>query len=671
MNINSYESTTTSQSTSTTPNVTPREEEELSPRKKISISLKSAVRNLPYMNRENLAAKEPTMKNFSAVNRENAIKQEILEYQQIKQTKNKRVDIIIDLRKVYNCLINVFSDKNNKIILTGNGHLKVIQAKNALPNFELNQAIIKFIYHKILRGMTTNIDYFFDDRGYFVTLKEMDKLAIKIFGDQQSPLQIDIENELIHYYEDKPMFLWSKAVVGESEYLDLISHLGYPKILEYQDFSENERLCISIFQRLYPSRGPKNTLEEVPLMSPITFLYSYKNYLTTPELFNQALCVLNLPELDMPYLQKLRVLNFLRVGIGSNLIQSQDFNNNVRSVINKIILMQTTKKQEFKDICNEIQFLSEKNELDSLLEKCEMPSKILYPVEKFFLADTFKPMQYAEFLNALTDDIKHLASQAFFNVTLASLFKEKGENKTEFFYHSLINYIATIFINTFDTQIEITNKDQIKDKLDHFFEVFIDVAYNLVKKHDYLSSFAIYNLLNISIFSKLIDDLMDKTNKNTFSKSKKNKKVLEISNKLTELNEIFSLNKNFETLRKKMKECQVLHVFYVPLLGPIKNVILHKLEMIESTFTDGPKINNPKLQMIAEEAWEVNEFLQDVRGHFKSQKIALQTDIGLHLNVNNEYDEERLEEIYKNLKQLLNSYNIQSENEQKKWRKTT
>ena len=652
------------------------QDHELSAKKRVVLSLNNAIKNIPTLNREIIKQKDVTIKNISPLSRDNAIRKEILEYQQIKHTKNKRVDIIIVLRKVYDCLINVFNDKNNKIILTKSGQLKITQSKNLNNNLEINQNIIKFIYHKILRGMTTNVDYFFDDRGYFVTLKEMDKLAIKIFGDHQNSLQIDVGDELNSYYEDKPMFLWGKNIVGESEYLDVISHLPFPKVLENQDFSNNEKFCISIFQRLYPSRGPKNiTNEEVPLMSPITFLYSYKKYITTTELFNQALFVLNLPEEDMPHLQKLRVLNFLRVGIESHLIQNEDVTCNVKAVINKIVLMQTVKNQEFRDLCQEIQFLSEQMELNNLLEKLEIPSNAVYPVAKFLSFETSKTISHIDFINVLTDDIKYMASQAFFNVTLSSLFKEKGGNKTEIFYQGLMNFIANYFIKTFDLQFEeLLNKNVVKNKLDHFFEIFIDLAFELVKKHDYLSSFAIYNLLNVSVFSKLLPEMMEKTDKNTFTKMKKHNisKGLETATKLQELDELFSFKSNLETLRKKMKECQTLQIYYIPLLGPIKNTILHRVEMIEQTFSDDSKINNLKLHMIAEEAWEVNKFLQDVKSHFKNQKIALRTDLNTYLESNNNYDEDKLNEIYKNLKLVLNSCKQQIvEDESTKWRKTT
>lgn len=681
MNINSLESPHSSVSFSeSTKEESPRIESprdgDTYPKKRVILSLKNAIRNLPPLNRELIMQRDVTLKNISPVSRDNAIRQEILEYRQIKHTKNKRVDIIIELRKVYDCLINVFNDKNNKIVLTQSGRLKVTQAKNLISNFEINQDIIKFIYHKILRGMTTHIDYFFDDRGYFVTLKEMDKLAIKIFGKDQSNLQVVIEDELVNYYEDKPVFLWGKNIIGESEYLALISQLPFPKGLENENFSMNEKFCISIFQRLYPSRGPKNiTNEEVPLMSPITFLYTYKKYLTTTELFNQALYALNLPEVDMPHLQKLRVLNFLRVGIDSRLIQSEDIVSSVKAVINKIILMQTSKNQEFRDLCQEIQFLSEQMELDSLLEKLEIPSAPVYPVTKFLSFEASKMIQHVDFLNALTDDIKYMASQSFYNVTLESLFKEKAGNKTEIFYQSLFNFIGNYFIKTFDLQFEeLLNKNVIKNKLDHFFEVFIDVAYDLVKKHDYLSSFAIYNLLNVSIFSKLLPEIMGKTDKNTFTKMKKHNisRGVDSTTKLQELDELFSFKNNLETLRKKMKECQTLHLYYIPLLGPIKNMILHRVEMIEQTFGDDTQINNPKLHMIAEEAWEVNKFLQDVKGHFKNEKIALQTDLNSHLELNHDYDEEKLNEIYKNLNMILICCKQQiAEDESKKWRKTT
>ena len=577
--------------------------------------------------------------------------------QQSNEIKAKRVKKISELRNIHECLKKVFNEMNKKVVLVDGCKLKVIPNKDTSDNVEINQAVIHFIYQKILRGMTSNIYYFLDDRGYPVTLKEIDKLAQKKYSDVQDSLKDIVESELVDYYDEKSMFLWGDTVGNETEFISLISDLPCLKNEESEKASENENLCQAIFQRMYPLRAVTNDLSrEFPVMSPITFLCSYKKFVTTENLFEQALRAVTLSEEEMPYVQKLRVLNLVRVWLDSHLFQDEPITRHMKGTIGKILAIGfVSEKQEFKDLCHEIFFLLEEYEMSCFLPEKFSPSKIPCRVENILCVDQSKIPNYINLLHGLADDFKYLAAESVATTTKTSLFKEKGANSAQIFYNQIVSFGVAAFIKTFEPLLNSQpDAKGIKHKLDHFFTNFIDLAHELVKRHDYLSSCAIYNLLNLTDLNTLL--VVHDKKRNSVSKAKKMTilKSVALEHKLQELEDLFSVDRNFEVLRKKMKECQDSHLFFVPQFAPTKNEILHKLEKIEASFVNEPfqKINNEKLHMISDMEWGINELLQQVRGHLKDRQISVNTDIPRHLG-DEYFNEEKLNEISKKIKHIL------------------
>lgn len=573
------------------------------------------------------------------------------------EIKAKRVKNILELRNIHECLKKVFNEMNKNVVLVDGCKLKVIPNKDTSDNTEINQAVIHFIYQKILRGMISHIYYFLDDRGYPVTLREIDKLAQKKYSDVQDSLKDIVENELVDYYDEKSMFLWGDTIGNETEFISLISDLPFLKKQESEGDSENENLCQAIFQRMYPLRVVTNDLSrEFPVMSPITFLCSYKKFVTTESLFEQALRAMTLTEDEMPYVQKLRVLNLVRVWLDSHLYQDELITRHMKGTIGKILAMGfVSDKQEFVDLCHEIFFLLEEHEMSCFSPEKFSPSKITYEVEKMLFVDQSKIPNYINLLHGLADDFKYLAAESVATLTKTSLFKEKGTNSAQIFYNQIVSFGVTIFIKTFEPLLNSQpDAKGIRHKLDHYFTNFIDLAYELVKKHDYLSSCAIYNILNLADLNTLL--VVHDKKRNSVSKAKKMTilKSAAAEHKMQELQDLFSVDRNFEVLRKKMKECQDFHLFFIPQFAPTKNEILHKLEKIESSFENEPfqKINNEKLQMISDMEWGINELLEEVRGHLKDRQISVNTDIPRYLG-NEQFNEEKLNEISKKLKHVL------------------
>jgi hypothetical protein len=617
--------------------------------------------------------------------------------------KLTRVGYLSELRKIHDCLKKTFNDPTKKIILTEANDLGIISNDDGMVNIEINDKVIEYIYKKILRAMTSHIDHFFDDKGYPVTLTEIDKLAQIKFRDTATLNEIDkltqikfrehqnnikkddkahpanlteieklsqikfrehqnntkklVEEELANYYDQKRIFLWGHEISEEYEFISLIGRLPFPK--QYETIPLNQKTCLSLLQRLYPLRmanKPENG--ETPIMAPITFLCSYKGFVTTDEFFEQVLRVIQLPDAEMPYLQKLRDVNLVRVWLSSHLFDNEKITRNNKTIIYSIITVGiSSRKQEFADLCYEIYYLLEKRINLSVTKGVSYSLTEPYEVEQMLNIEKIRNPRYNDFLNSLTDEIKYASAQAVTNITSEELFNDKGlVNEAGKFYNQLVSFGVTHFIKTFNAAIDAgTDARIIKHKLNHFFEIFTDITCVLEKKHDFLSSFAMYSIFNIAEFSHLLSPPA-KQNKNTNSKTRRLSllKSSETQHKMQAFDEVFAVHHNFEALRKKMAKCQDSHVFFVPFLAPITQELIYKMDNIKSRFPDVPlEINNERLHAISEEIWEVNQLLEAVKENFKVQQMSLNTDIGYHLIADGRYDENELNVLYKKLKIIL------------------
>jgi hypothetical protein len=596
--------------------------------------------------------------------------------------KDTRVQYLSDLRKIHECLKKTFNDPTKKIILTETNTLAIVAHDDAVINSEINEKVIDYIYKKILRAMITHIDYVFDDKGYPVTLSEIDKLAEFKFRDTwhvkkdeksystssdadkfthqklrdyQNFTKMMTQEELSVYYENKSMFLFGSDISEECEYISLISKLPLP-VTSLKDAPKLNLLrCLSLFQRLYPLGGLQEN-SETPVMAPITFLCSYKNFVTTDELFEQILKAIELPEAHMPNLQKLRVLNVLRLWFESYLYTDEKITKKNKETIYSIITNGiNSRKQEFVDLCYEIYFLLEnrtaKNDPANISHSLNEP----YEVEHMLNIEKNRNSRYQEFLNSITDEIKYAAAKTISNMPTFEIFDiNSHENEASKFYNQLVSFGVSHFIKTFNAAVLLPTEQRIiKHKLNNFFEIFTDIAYMLEKKHDYLSSFAIYSMYNIAEFSLLLATKEPSKSINSKQRRLSLIKSSETQNRMQALDEVFSVSHNMECLRKKMSKCQDSHTYFVPFLGPIWQELIYSAVNSESFTTVSLEINNKKLHINAEKMWEVNSLLKLVKEGFKKQEITLNTDIGYHLIADGKYDEMELEALYKKLKIIL------------------
>lgn len=575
----------------------------------------------------------------------------------------KRVENISELRKIHVCLKNAFNDPNKRIVLTEDNELKTIPNKDYLANAEINQAVIQFIYQKILKAMTSQIYYFFDDKGYFVTLTEIDKLAKLKYANIQTQTRQDVENNLPDYYETKPMLLWGNELGNENEYIDSLINIPLVKDKELEKLQSNQRprpdvmrqLCLNVFQKMYPLSNVTNTNEEIPIISPLTFLCSYKQYVTTDELFEVALKSMSLPEKEMPYLQKLRILNFIRVWLSSHFYEDEVITRHMKGIIGKIIALGfASEKLEFTDLCHEIYSLLEEHENICFEPNPISPTKVPLEIDKMLFLDQGKT-SYTNFINFLGNDIKFLASQAVIYTTTAQLFTDKIKGDAQLHYNKLVDFGVLHFIKTFEPMTLKADTKAIKQKLQQFLALFIDLAYDLTLKNDYLSSYAIFNFLSLSGINKLLLSPELKKNRGSLSSHKRQTilKSLSTEHKKQELEDLFSMFDNFSAIKNKMKECQEMHVPYIPCFAPLITDNLHKDEKINKCYEEDTHliINSEKLKFISDLKWENNLFLEGVKSHFRGRQTVMNTDIERHLSLNDA--SQKLNEIADKIKNSL------------------
>lgn len=566
-----------------------------------------------------------------------------------KNIKAKRVENIAELRKIQECLMKNLTFSNGKIILQ-NEKIEFIIKKDLIISPKSKDQTTEFIYQRLLRAMTSQIYYFFDDEGYFVSLDTIDKLIKNRYGVVTTPFALEAQEELKTYYEDKTS-LWGKEIESEVDYLELIQKLPPSKAIQ-KSKTEKEKLVISIYQKFYPVSKVTNAKAlSTPQFAPITFLCSYEKLgLTKEDLFVHAVSSLKMSDAAIPYLQKLRILNFLRLFLACYLKRDEEITAPIIESIKAIREIAFKRDSaEFLDLVYEIDHLLRQKLTVPLLNLKAYPLKQILDVSHLFY-EPLNGVKYTDFLNCLSTDLKFLAAQATVKVDPLNLFKD---NKNGAFYSQIANFVVNQFIQLFEAEIvKCPDPKNIRQKLNHFSNVLIDLAYELVKKKkDYLTSFAIYSTLFIFELNQL---MISDGNKGSFSKARKFGNTGSNENKFEKLKEIFSLSGNFLKVQEKMKKCQNLNLFFVPLFAPILTEFIHLIESLETEFKDVSKdiINNQKFHKISAKVWELSLMLQKVNNHLQKQPVDLHTNLDTYI-CQSHYSEDQLNEIYSKLKVIL------------------
>jgi hypothetical protein len=149
---------------------------------------------------------------------------------------------------------------------------------------------------------------------------------------------------------------------------------------------------------MYPQNAVRIVLDK-PIVAPVTLLCQYKTMFTTDDVFEQILETLSLSEEEMPYSQKLRGLNFLRVWLDSNMYPEDKLIKNTKKIIDDILSIGfMSENVEFVDLCYEIRILLNKKRSFSQEGLCK-PNKLSYEIEKMLEIDHSKNPSYEDFIN--------------------------------------------------------------------------------------------------------------------------------------------------------------------------------------------------------------------------------------------------------------------------------
>jgi hypothetical protein len=576
----------------------------------------------------------------------------------------KRIVYIKKLREIHSILRKIifnidpkvsYSDKKITVVtIAKNEGLHIVCTKDL--KIDPLAKVVDYIYEKLFQAIGAQIFHFFDDRGFSVNLKEIDILAVKMYSDFTNIFKERVQKALEDCYEIRDPYLWGKDIT-EYEFTQSLHDLPTPSTHETQGVSDKKKLCFILFQRMYPQDASKIDFNK-PIISPQTLLCKYRDLFTTDEVFEQILENFGLPDVEMPVLQKLRNLNFLRVWLESHLYPEEKITKKRRKIIDDILNIGFKSEAfEMVDLCYEINLLLDKSRSFSQ-EGFVSPKVIRYELEKIFQSELHKEYDYEELVDHVTADIKYLASQNYLTLTQNDLFSEKATNESLNFYNQIIDFGKTRFIQMFEFVLsdgKIIDVKFLKAQLIHFFKIFIDITAELIEKNDFLSSMAFNNVLNTAELYQLI------VSKKQTTISKKEKFVINISpkqrEKLKNLNILFNPSKNFSELRAKMEECYYSRIAYVPQVVTTKQVILHSLEKIDKDqkymHVKG-RINYVKMQAISQLIWDANCSLNSVRENFKDQKFIMNSDIGYQIiTVNSKPDEDKLYMIYQKIRSLI------------------
>ncbi len=485
----------------------------------------------------------------------------------------------------------------------------------------------EMIYLKISRALGHEIYYFFDDSGRFITLSDLDKLVVKIYGLKDSEMQDEIRSDLNTLFANLHFEIPEESVLVENLWKCSLPNFKN----EFGKIENKSTICLSILLRLYPLSSPLNVerihdkkdfvvnSEKVPLFPPITLLCVYKEFVSTEDLFKNIAIIIESKSDWIPWYQKLRIMNFCRVWLESNLYITEKKSPAVQNGLKKIIQVgMAHDDNEMNKACNELQELLENSMKSTFLIQS---SGSLQKVD--LQADIHK------WIDLIAADLSLISSEACLSL---GVFVKNENDKTSVFFNKVTNYVVNSMTGG------------RRENFIHFADFFVSLSLYLYERNDFLSSFAIYSALHVY---PIMDFLKSKDKKFKYNKL--------MRDQLKKLNEVYAIEDNYLLMRERVQECKRENIFYIPLPSLIKTKMLHLADSIE-LFGDEKNISIIDVEKFSEQAslsWALNQYFQDLRTQYidKIQKETLQTTIMAELEKSTEIEEAALELFSKRMKE--------------------
>lgn len=510
---------------------------------------------------------------------------------------------------------------------TASASIKLIEDEN----FKKGREISDHIHAMILNSIFNNVFYFLDDEGHLIDLQSLKILTEKkIAGLQEEKCSKIISKKLVENSQGYSDILLDS---GEINLIKKLSLLPFPKRFQNEALNRKEKFCLALLQRIYPVQSVDDS--DIPILPPITFLYSYKKLLSTPQLFHLIALALELPADEMPHSQKMRILNLCRSWYDSKLFKNDKDLETVKQAFAEIVeVSQRLHNEEISNFCLEIELAISSKPLDFIYE-----IKLINAAEniKKILLGECATDEINNFISLISNDIKLISGSSIRQLCPSDLMQERIETEASEFSNNMFSLVGFYFRKVNSIIHPTLSKDDI---LRNYFNFFISLSHALIMKNEFWASFAIFSALHRQ---KLISQFsLNQSRKDLPQKLKSTDKDVdqnvEVFKKFEEVRNYFSISSNFEKLNKTIERCKVERIPYIPQVALIANRALLERESIK-------KIQNKNELFFSHiesiQFSHINTLLQETSYHIEKwvRKESIRTNVSLLIYGNKDMSE--------------------------------
>ena len=206
-----------------------------------------------------------------------------------------------------------------------------------------------------------------------------------------------------------------------------------------------------------------------------------------------------------------------------------------------------------------------------------------------------------DFIDKISTDMKIHSTQTFnlmtFDTCMLST-SSKYPNESTLYSNCLVNFIFKTF-NNVQTRHRLSHEKKANAFVENYFQLymfFVNLGVELLKKHDYLSSMAIYMALESSAIEWVIKNRKD------FPSS--------FQNNLSFFRSTFNPHDNYGNLRKIMEDCRADKIFHTPSTS-IFTTFIHDFEKLSL-------VQDNRSQVKSLEIKNINDYFKEIRFNFET-----------------------------------------------------
>ena len=500
------------------------------------------------------------------------------------------------LQNLFNSLKTVMAKKDLCLDIDD---YNCVTIRKGHSNDSKNQKILSHLYSTLIESLSLN-PMFCCSKGTLVSLQDVDELITKIYPERDNiveTIRLSVLKSFHNISKNDQRYKDCKNLeISQFPKDTSIFQINKIHITEEQNLNEKSKLILIVEEikneLIHLNRKVTEFIheDETPLIQKITVMNFYKS------------------RVENYYMLQ----SFLKGWVSNPLIDQKVLDRGFLSKEEiKIMPEATSEKYAFlRPFNEEIECLSVwKN------SEYEKQSDNALDVEDFLnelpLPRPNSPKMH-QVLNIISNDLKIYSAQTFkfntFDTCILSTSSPYADDTTGY-CNSLVNFIYKNF-NTLQQRYKLSHDNKHHNFTESFFNLymfFVNLGCELIQKHDYLSSMAIYTALENPAIEWVI----------------KNKKDIPTAfqNNLSKFSETCSLEGNCVKLREIMKDCQLNKVFHTPSLYLYLKII-NNFELLSL------KSNNPE-EAKSLEIKNINDFFNELRINFETayKKHTPQSDI--------------------------------------------